>query len=77
MRLFRYLNRGGYGKDYHLNLIEIGGWCLIQSCFTIGVFGRYFPYLNITMGSGRLLGISVQVWRFGIVIEFLSRSWFK
>lgn len=77
MRLFRYNYNSTYGKDYCLNIFEINRWCLIQSCFVIGVLGRNFPYLNITFGSGRLIGINFQIWRFGVTLEFLSRSWTK
>ncbi len=75
--LFRLCKKGDYGKDYHFNLLEVGNWCLIQSCFTIGMYGRSWPYLNITLGSGRLFSVSFQFWRFGVIIELISRSWFK
>jgi hypothetical protein len=77
MKLFRFNFNKTYGREYCFNILEVNSWCLIQSYFVIGVLGRYFPYLNITSGSGRLLGITFQIFQFGVTIEFLSRNWRK
>jgi hypothetical protein len=41
------------------------------------VYGRVFPYFNLTLGSGRLVAISFQIWYVGFTVEFISRAWFK
>ncbi len=76
MKLFKFKCVEDYGKEFYLDIFRINNWCLIQSCFLIGHYGRWFPYLNITLGSGRLLGINFQIWRFGATMEFVSRTWF-
>lgn len=76
MNLIKFRVVEDFGHEYHLSILQIKNWCLFQSCFLIGIYARYFPYLNITSGSGRLLGINFQIWRFGATIELVSRSWF-
>lgn len=77
MKLFHYKHREDYGHDYYLTLLQVGRWCLFQSCFYTAVFGRNFPYLSIVMGSSRLFYLSFSFWKIGFTIEFLARSWFK
>jgi hypothetical protein len=77
MKLIDIHQRKDYGRDIYFILLQIKSWCLIQSCFHLMLYGRSFPYLNISFGSGRLLGINFQVLSFGFTVEFLSRSWFK
>jgi hypothetical protein len=76
MNLFHYKHREDWGHDYYLTLFQVGRWALIQSCFYTAVYGRKYPYLNITLGSGRLIHISFSWFIFGFSIEFISRSWF-
>jgi hypothetical protein len=66
-----------YGKDLYIILIQVKGWCFIQSCFSFNDYQRSFPYLNITMGSGRLFEINLDVGKIGLCISFFTRSWFK
>lgn len=75
MKLFKFKYVEDYGHEYHLTILKLKNWCLFQSCFLIGIYARSFPYLNITMGQGRFFGITFQIWRFGVTIDFLSRSW--
>lgn len=77
MKLFQFRQKKDFGKDYYLTLIQVKRWCFIQSCFSSTVYSRSWPYLNLTMGSGRLLGVSFQVWCFGVTIELISRGWFE
>lgn len=77
MKLIQFRHQEDYGHDFYLTLLQVKRWCLVQSCFSTAVYARSFPYLNITMGSGRLFGFSFQVLWFGVTIELISRSWFK
>lgn len=75
MELIKIKTQDDYGKDFFLTLLKIKNWCMIQVCLSMMVYGRSLPYLNITLGSGRLFGFNFQIWKFGICIELLSRCW--
>jgi hypothetical protein len=77
MKVFQYRSREDYGFDYYITLIQVKRWCLIQSCFATSIYGGKFPYLNITMGGGRLIAINFDIWKIGVCVELISRSWFK
>ena len=75
MQLIKFERQEDYGRDLHLTILKIQNWCLLQSCFSTMVYGRSFPYLSLIFGSGRLFGFNFQVYKFGICIELLTRSW--
>jgi hypothetical protein len=78
MKLIETKVQDDYGKDYYLTILKLKNrWCLSQMCLSTGIYGRSWPYLNITMGSGRFFGFSFQIYKFGATIELFSRSWFK
>lgn len=75
MELISFKKQEDYGRDFYLTLLKIKNWCMIQVCLSTMVYGRSWPYLSIILGSGRLLGFNFQIWKFGICIELISRSW--
>lgn len=77
MKFIEFKYQEDFGHDLYIHICKVKGWCLIQSRFSTMVYGRSWPYLNITMGSGRMLGISFQVLWFGVTFEIITRSWFK
>jgi len=77
MKLIEFRVQEDFGKDIYIHLLVIKRWCLFQSCLSFMEYGRSWPYLNITMGSGRLFGLSFQVLWFGITFEIFTRNWFK
>ena len=77
LRIFECRHREDFGHDLYIHFFCVYNWCLIRSCFSTLEYGCRFPYFNLIMGSGRLLGISFQFLNIGFTVEFLSRSWFK
>lgn len=77
MNIFKYRHEEDFGDNFYITIIQIKRWCLIQSCFCTAVYGRGFPYVNITLGGGRLFAINFDFWKVGMCVEFISRSWFK
>lgn len=77
LRIFDVRVHNDYGKDLYVTLLQVNYWCLVQFCFSSFVYPAKWPYLSITMGSGRLFHIGFQWLHFGFTVEFISRSWFK
>ena len=77
MKLIKLKHRWDYGHDFYVTLIKFEKWCLFHGCFYTAVYGRRFPYLNIVMGSGRLLEIDFSFYKFGFNFSFLTMWWFK
>jgi hypothetical protein len=77
MKLFEFKHQEDYGHDVYITLLKVRRWCLIQTCFSTMEYGRAWPYLNITLGYGRMFGFTFEVLSVGISFEVLSRSWFR
>jgi hypothetical protein len=77
MKLITFKHREDFGHDLYIILLQVKRWCLVQSCFSTIEYSRSLPYFNLTMGSGRLISVSFQIWIVGFTIELVSRSWFN
>jgi len=77
MKLIKFKHRWDYGHDFYVTLLKFEKWCVFHGCFYTAVYGRTFPYLNIVMGSGRLLEIDFSFYKFGFNLSFLTMWWFK
>ena len=76
LKLFKLKYEEDYGHNFYVTLIQIKRWCLVQSCFCTAVYGKGFPYLNLTLGGGRLIAVNFDFWKIGMCVELFSRSWF-
>lgn len=76
MKILDFKIQDDFGRDIYLIILKYRNWCLLQCCFSWMEYGGIFPYLNITMGSGRLFYITFNVLKCGLAINFLGRSWF-
>jgi hypothetical protein len=77
MNLIKIKLQEDYGHDLYVTLFQVKNWCIMQSCFSKMVYGRVCPYFNLTLGSGRLVAISFQIWYVGFTVELISRAWFE
>jgi len=67
-KLIRFNSRKDYGTDYYIQFLNIRislSWNDYPS----------WPYIQITSGSGGLLSFIFWVYKFGLDIDFVSRTW--
>lgn len=77
MRLFKFGTRNDYGREYYLSILSTKNYAFLQVEFDIGVYSKWteLPYLNITMGQGRLFSVLLTASKFGFSMDFLGRNW--
>lgn len=77
MKLIKFGLREDYGKEYYLFLLSTNRYSLLQAEFDIGVYSKWteLPYLNITMGQGRLFSLLFTFSKFGFSMDLFGRNW--
>ncbi len=77
MRQINFGIRDDYGKEYYLFLFSTKRYSLLQVEFDIGVYSKWteLPYLQITMGNGRLISFLFTVSKFGFSVDLFGRNW--
>lgn len=74
MKLIKFTKRTEYGTDLYLQVLFTKRWALFQGCVSWGEHPGW-PYLQITMGMGKLISVLFWAHRFGIDFGFLERTW--
>tara|TARA_R110000868_G_scaffold189769_1_gene433311 strand:- start:277 stop:558 length:282 start_codon:yes stop_codon:yes gene_type:complete len=66
-----------YGTEYCLTLFFTEKYSLLQIAFDIGEYGSWieFPYLQISMGYGKLFSFLFSVGKIGFTFDFAGRNW--
>ena len=80
MKLFQVAKWGvreDYGKEYCLTLFFTEKYSLLQVAFDIGEYGSWidWPYLQISMGYGKLFSFLFSVGKLGFTADFAGRNW--
>ena len=80
MKLFqvaKFYVRKDYGKEYCLTLFFTEKYSLLQMSFDIGEYGSWidWPYLQISMGYGKLFSFLFSVGRLGFTADIAGRNW--
>jgi len=77
MRLFNYGVREDYGKEYYLTLCTGKRYSLLQFAIDYGEYGKWieFPYLQISMGYGRLFSFLFSLGKVGFTFDIAGRNW--
>jgi hypothetical protein len=73
-QLIKLKHRYDFGHDWYVQLLNIKGWSLLQLSVSWSDYPSR-PYIQITFGSNGLLGILFWAHKFGIDIDFCSRTW--
>ena len=78
MKLIQFGTRHDYGTEYYLVILRTKEYSLLQVSFDIGDYGNWieFPYLQITMGYGRLFSFLFSLGKLGFSIDFAARNWY-
>ena len=77
MRLIQFGVREDYGKEYYMTLCTGKRYSLLQFAFDIGEYDKWidWPYLQISMGYGRLLSVLFSVGKLGFSFDIAGRNW--
>ena len=80
MKLFQVAKWGvreDYGKEYFLFLFLTEKYSLLQVSFDVGEYGSWieFPYLQISMGYGKLFSFLFTLGRLGFTFDIAGRNW--
>jgi len=77
MKLIQFGVRDDYGKEYYMTLLTTKRYSLLQVAFDIGEYDKWidWPYLQISMGYGRLLSVLFSVGKLGFSFDIAGRNW--
>ena len=74
MKLIKITKRTEYGTDLYLQVLFTKRWAFFQGCISWGEHPGW-PYLQITMGTGKLISVLFWAHKFGIDVGFIERNW--
>lgn len=82
MKLFRYIHRYDFGHDWCIQILNTGrhvpkfmkDWSLLQVSIGWNDIPTW-PYVQIKSGYGSTLSICFWVYKFGLDVDILSRTW--
>lgn len=74
MKLIKFHRDQDWGQDYYLQVLFTKQWALFQGSVSWCVYSGW-PFLQIQFGSGALLSIIFNVYKFGIAVGFFDRTW--
>ena len=77
MRLIQFGERNDYGKEWYMTLLTTNRYSLLQVAIDYGEYGKWieFPYLQISMGYGRLFSFLFSIGRVGFTFDIAGRNW--
>ena len=77
MKLIKFGKRSDYGTEYYMSVLTTKKYSLLQMQFDIGEYGGWieWPYLQITMGFGKLFSFMLSVGRLGFAFDLCGRNW--
>ena len=80
MKIFqvaKFYVRKDYGREYCLTLFFTERYSLLQVSFDVGEYGSWieWPYLQISMGYGKLFSFLFTLGRLGFSADIAGRNW--
>jgi hypothetical protein len=77
MKLIQFGTREDYGKEYYMFLFAGKQYTLLQIAFDVGEYGEWieWPYLQISMGYGRLFSFLFSIGKLGFTFDIAGRNW--
>ena len=82
MKLISLKHRYDYGHDWYVQILNTGrhvpkpfkDWSLIQASVSWNDYASW-PYLQIKCGCGGIISVVFWVYKFGIDVGFIERTW--
>ena len=77
MKLIQFGVSEDYGKEYYMTILTTKNYSLLQMSFDIGEYGNWieFPYLQITIGYGKLFSFLFSLGKLGFTFDIAGRNW--
>jgi hypothetical protein len=77
MKLFQFGVRDDYGTEVYFTVLTTKRYSLLQLAFDCGEYGGWieWPYLQISMGYGRLFSFLFSIGRVGFTFDIAGRNW--
>ena len=77
MKLFQFGVRDDYGTEVYFTVLTTKRYSLLQLAFDYGEYGGWieWPYLQISMGYGRLFSFLFSIGRVGFTFDIAGRNW--
>lgn len=76
MKLIQLIKDTRYGEQLSITLLHTKSYSFLQLALSWDDAPSW-PYLQLTSGYGRVLGLLCSVHRFSFDIELLARTWYK
>jgi hypothetical protein len=74
MNLITLKHRKDFGYDWYVQILNIKRWSLLQISLSWNDYASW-PYLQIKSGTGDVLSIIFWVYKFGINVDLMGRTW--
>lgn len=74
MKLIKFNYHYDYGHDWYVRLLFTKRWALFQGSVSWCEYPGW-PFLQISSGSGSLLSIMFNAYKFGISVALIDRTW--
>ena len=74
MKLFNFKHREDFGHDWCVQILTIKNWSLLQLSVSWNDWPAW-PYIQIKSGSGSTLSVMLWVYKFGMDVDILARTW--
>jgi hypothetical protein len=74
MNLINFKHREDFGDELYVQILNIKRWSLLQVSVSWNDYPG-MPYLQITFGSNGFFSILFWIYKFGLDIDILSRTW--
>lgn len=77
MKLIQFGVRNEYGIEWYITVLTGKRYSLLQFAIDYGEYGKWIelPYLQISMGYGRLLSVLFSIGRIGFTFDIAGRNW--
>jgi hypothetical protein len=77
MKLIQFGVREDCGTEVYLTLLTTKRYSLFQIAFDYGEYGGWieWPYLQISMGYGKLFSFLLSIGKLGFTFDICGRNW--
>ena len=74
MKLINFKHREEFGHDWHVQVLNIKSWSLLQVSISWNDYPGW-PYIQIKSGTGSTFSLLFWAYKFGLDVDILSRTW--
>ena len=74
MKLINFKHREDFGHDWYVQVLTIKNWSVLQVSVSWNDWPSW-PYIQIKSGAGSTLSVMFWVYKFGLDVDILSRTW--